>query len=155
MVERRSSYPIQSTEFTLNTSPPPPQKPMEEAIGPLPASIRALKNSIKSTDHGRTAIICLDGTGDQFDNDNSNVVHFISCLRKHTPGQQVTYARFQTSASSEHRLIVHLRYYQSGIGTYDSGGLKNGFGAAMVSNIDLPTFFVAHPRTFQVFMARW
>ena len=30
---------------------------------------------------------------------------------------------------------MHLRYYQSGIGTYDSGGLKNGFGAAMVSTI--------------------
>jgi uncharacterized protein (DUF2235 family) len=55
--------------------------------------------------------MCLDGTGDQFDADNSNVVHFVSCLRKHTHGKQVT-------------------YYQSGIGTYDKGGLRNGLGAA-------------------------
>jgi hypothetical protein len=111
-LRRRGSYPIQSAEYSPNTSPPPVQSPIEEAKEPLPVSIRALKNSAKSTDHGRTAIICLDGTGDQFDNDNSNVVHFVSCLKKHTPGQQVT-------------------YYQSGIGTYDSGGLKNGVGAAL------------------------
>ena len=97
MIERRSSYPIQSKEYTPNTSPPPTLKPNEEAKEPLPASVRALKNSANSTYHGRTAIICLDGTGDQFDNDNSNVVHFISCLRKHTPGQQVTSVKFQDS----------------------------------------------------------
>ncbi|KAI0423870.1 hypothetical protein F5Y09DRAFT_326171 [Xylaria sp. FL1042] len=78
----------------------------------LPRSLRALKNSADAKDHPRTLIICLDGTGDQFDNDNSNIVHFISCLKKHSPEQQVT-------------------YYQSGIGTYDKGGLKNGIGAAM------------------------
>jgi uncharacterized protein (DUF2235 family) len=56
--------------------------------------------------------MCLDGTGDRFDGDNSNIVHFVSCLKKHDPADQVT-------------------YYQSGIGTYDQGGLQNGFGAAM------------------------
>jgi uncharacterized protein (DUF2235 family) len=35
----------------------------------------------------RTLIICLDGTGDRFDSDNSNVVHFVSCLKKDTPDQ--------------------------------------------------------------------
>ncbi|KAF2967015.1 hypothetical protein GQX73_g6531 [Xylaria multiplex] len=78
----------------------------------LPRSLRALRNSEDARNHPRTLIICLDGTGDQFDNDNSNIVHFISCLKKHSPEQQVT-------------------YYQSGIGTYDKGGLKNGIGAAM------------------------
>ncbi|TGJ79433.1 hypothetical protein E0Z10_g9320 [Xylaria hypoxylon] len=78
----------------------------------LPRSLRALKNSEDAKNHPRTLIICLDGTGDQFDNDNSNIVQFISCLKKHSPDQQVT-------------------YYQSGIGTYDKGGLKNGIGAAM------------------------
>ncbi|KAI1350587.1 hypothetical protein F5Y01DRAFT_146572 [Xylaria sp. FL0043] len=80
--------------------------------GRLPRSLRALKNSEDGKNHPRTLIICLDGTGDQFDNDNSNIVHFVSCLKKHSPEQQVT-------------------YYQSGIGTYDKGGLKNGIGAAM------------------------
>ncbi|KAI8631589.1 hypothetical protein F5Y19DRAFT_424232 [Xylariaceae sp. FL1651] len=78
----------------------------------LPRTLRALKNADDAKDHPRTIIICLDGTGDQFDNDNSNIVHFVSCLKKHSPDQQVT-------------------YYQSGIGTYDKGGLKNGIGAAM------------------------
>ncbi|KAI1127249.1 hypothetical protein F5Y10DRAFT_278249 [Nemania abortiva] len=78
----------------------------------LPRTVRALRNSMDAKNHPRTIIICLDGTGDQFDNDNSNVVHFVSCLKKHSPEQQVT-------------------YYQSGIGTYDKGGLKNGISAAM------------------------
>ncbi|KAI0858064.1 hypothetical protein F4860DRAFT_327335 [Xylaria cubensis] len=80
--------------------------------GRLPRTLRALKNAEDAKNHPRTLIICLDGTGDQFDNDNSNIVHFISCLKKHSPEQQVT-------------------YYQSGIGTYDKGGLKNGIGAAL------------------------
>ncbi|KAI3318804.1 hypothetical protein HD806DRAFT_511020 [Xylariaceae sp. AK1471] len=78
----------------------------------LPRILRALKNKEDGENHPRTLIICLDGTGDQFDNDNSNIVHFVSCLKKHSPDQQVT-------------------YYQSGIGTYDRGGLKNGIGAAL------------------------
>ncbi|KAF9258241.1 hypothetical protein L218DRAFT_877561 [Marasmius fiardii PR-910] len=47
----------------------------------------------------RTLIICFDGTGDQFDNDNSNVVNFFSMLKKDDPREQ-------------------LVYYQAGIGTY-------------------------------------
>ncbi|GAP86702.2 hypothetical protein SAMD00023353_2000240 [Rosellinia necatrix] len=78
----------------------------------LPRALRALKNSKDAKNHPRTLLICLDGTGDQFDNDNSNVVHFVSCLKKHCPERQMT-------------------YYQSGIGTYDKGGLSNGIGAAM------------------------
>ncbi|KAI1259027.1 hypothetical protein F5Y18DRAFT_420996 [Xylariaceae sp. FL1019] len=78
----------------------------------LPRRFRALKDSAEANGHARTLIICLDGTGDQFDNDNSNIVHFVSCLIKHSPDHQVT-------------------YYQSGIGTYDRGGLQNGIGAAM------------------------
>jgi uncharacterized protein (DUF2235 family) len=86
-------------------------KTLEETYERLPKSIRASRDS-KRIQHPRTLIICLDGTGDQFDNDNSNVVHFVSCLKKHEPEKQVT-------------------YYQSGIGTYDQGGLQNGIGAAM------------------------
>ncbi|KAF2874099.1 hypothetical protein BDV95DRAFT_604304 [Massariosphaeria phaeospora] len=78
----------------------------------LPTSVRALKDPRASNSQQRTVVICLDGTGDRFDRDNSNVVHFVSCLKKDTPNQQVT-------------------YYQSGIGTYDEGGLQNGIGAGM------------------------
>ncbi|TFK66192.1 hypothetical protein BDN72DRAFT_871607 [Pluteus cervinus] len=48
----------------------------------------------------RTLVLCFDGTGDQFDDDNSNVVNFFSLLKKDDPSQQ-------------------LVYYQAGIGTYN------------------------------------
>lgn len=47
----------------------------------------------------RTMVLCFDGTGDQFDDDNSNIVNFFSMLKKDDPNQQ-------------------LVYYQAGIGTY-------------------------------------
>lgn len=111
-MQRRSSYPIQTSAFI-------PQPELEfsgnasrQSKRPFPRTIRALKDSNNSNFHGRTVVICLDGTGDRFDGDNSNVVRFVACLRKHAPAEQVT-------------------YYQSGIGTYDKGGLQNGLEAAM------------------------
>jgi uncharacterized protein (DUF2235 family) len=109
---RNGSYPIQSATYEPHTNSHDPDHGEDGDHQPLPKSVRALKDSSKLNIHGRTVVICLDGTGDRFDSDNSNIVHFVSCLKKHTPGEQVT-------------------YYQSGIGTYDKGGLKNGFGAAM------------------------
>ncbi|KLO20166.1 hypothetical protein SCHPADRAFT_32706 [Schizopora paradoxa] len=55
--------------------------------------------STKERRKQRTLILCFDGTGDQFDNDNSNVVQFFSLLKKGDSMQQ-------------------LCYYQAGIGTY-------------------------------------
>ncbi|TIA89608.1 hypothetical protein E3P81_02861 [Wallemia ichthyophaga] len=63
-----------------------------------PNFIHALRDS-KSNSSGRTIILCLDGTGDQFDGDNSNVVRFFRCLKKDEPSKQ-------------------LVYYQAGLGTY-------------------------------------
>lgn len=73
--------------------------------------LRAVKDSRASYNHGRTLVICLDGTGDKFDSDNSNVVNFVACLKKAHP--------------------LQVTYYQSGIGTYGGGRLKGGFSAAM------------------------
>ncbi|KAI0684957.1 hypothetical protein BC835DRAFT_1386911 [Cytidiella melzeri] len=47
----------------------------------------------------RTLVLCFDGTGDEFDSDNSNVVQLCSMLKKDDTTQQ-------------------LVYYQTGIGTY-------------------------------------
>lgn len=77
----------------------------------LPVDISAAEDSKHLHPKGRTLVVCLDGTGDQFDHDNSNVVHFVATLKKDDPNQVV--------------------YYQSGIGTYDGQGLSGGFTAAM------------------------
>ncbi|KAJ3532306.1 hypothetical protein NMY22_g7794 [Coprinellus aureogranulatus] len=51
----------------------------------------------------RTLVLCFDGTGDQFDADNSNIVNFFSALTKGDPENQMV-------------------YYQAGIGTYIGRG---------------------------------
>ncbi|KHJ35656.1 hypothetical protein EV44_g0943 [Erysiphe necator] len=82
----------------------------EKHAKPFPSAIHAVKDS-ENLHESRTLIICLDGTGDQFDNDNSNVVNFVACLKKDHPRQ--------------------ITYYQSGIGTYNEKGLSNGVAAAI------------------------
>ncbi|KAK3624805.1 hypothetical protein LTR56_020770 [Elasticomyces elasticus] len=77
----------------------------------LPRNIRAVQDGKNTEVLGRTIVICLDGRGDKFDSDNSNIVHLVSCLKKSDPSQ--------------------VTYYQSGIGTYDGGGLSNGANAAL------------------------
>lgn len=47
----------------------------------------------------RTLVLCFDGTGDQFDLDNSNIVQLVSLLQKDDKTKQMV-------------------YYQAGIGTY-------------------------------------
>jgi uncharacterized protein (DUF2235 family) len=39
----------------------------------------------------RTLILCFDGTGDQFDADNSNVVELVSLLKKDDRHRQLVY----------------------------------------------------------------
>lgn len=107
---RQKFYPTQTcAEQVLNYKA---MKPLVEEERPdLPTSIRAVRNPGKATSGNRTIVICLDGTGDKFDGDNSNVVNFVACLKKDDPNQ--------------------LTYYQSGIGTYDGRGLKSGISAAI------------------------
>lgn len=43
-------------------------------------------------DHeGRTLVLCFDGTGDQFDADNSNIVQLVSLLKKDDRTKQLVY----------------------------------------------------------------
>jgi uncharacterized protein (DUF2235 family) len=105
---RPKSYPAQSgAEQPEYTTPPPPV----ERITMIPTAIRAVPDSNAPHRKGRTLIVCLDGTGDQFDSDNSNVVNFVACLKKDDPSQ--------------------VTYYQSGIGTYDGHGVTSGVSAAV------------------------
>lgn len=106
----RHRYPVQSSRM----DPAPKQEsPISEnrTVSQLPKYVRAVQDGENYKPKGRTIVICLDGTGDKFDSDNSNIVHLVSCLKKDDPSQ--------------------VTYYQSGIGTYDGGGLKNGFAAAL------------------------
>ncbi|PPQ62874.1 hypothetical protein CVT24_006272 [Panaeolus cyanescens] len=65
----------------------------------------------------RTLVLCFDGTGDQFDQDNSNVVELFSMLKKDDPGEQ-------------------LVYYQAGIGTYTSPKVATPFFASVSKTLD-------------------
>ncbi|KAE8446000.1 hypothetical protein EG329_012639 [Mollisiaceae sp. DMI_Dod_QoI] len=104
---RPKSYPVQTYD---DTSPNASRWSSTTASEPLqiPRTIRAVRDS-NTPAQGRTLVICLDGTGDSFDNDNSNVVNFVACLKKDDPSQ--------------------ITYYQSGIGTYDHRGLKSGISS--------------------------
>ncbi|KAJ2922451.1 hypothetical protein H1R20_g14641, partial [Candolleomyces eurysporus] len=46
---------------------------------------------IPSAHKNRTLVLCFDGTGDQFDDDNSNIVQFVSLLKKDDRTKQIVY----------------------------------------------------------------
>lgn len=102
----------EATENKHGETHPPPyaSEKLPEKVR-FPRTIPAYKDGKDAHREGRTIVICLDGTGDRFDSDNSNIVHFVSCLKK-SDRQQVT-------------------YYQAGIGTYSRSGLQSGVSAAM------------------------
>ncbi|KAJ3488319.1 hypothetical protein NLI96_g2922 [Meripilus lineatus] len=88
----------------LPTTPGTP--PTLENLGGLgqgfipPETLASLNEDVIPQRHpSRTLVLCFDGTGDQFDSDNSNVVLLFSMLKKDDKKQQMV-------------------YYQSGIGTY-------------------------------------
>ncbi|EKM76650.1 hypothetical protein AGABI1DRAFT_115735 [Agaricus bisporus var. burnettii JB137-S8] len=74
-------------------------------VGPLPPTTqpsgehRIPNIFVPEKRKNRTLVLCFDGTGDQFDNDNSNIVELFSILKKDDPDNQMV-------------------YYQAGIGTY-------------------------------------
>ena len=45
----------------------------------------------------RTLVLCFDGTGDQFDADNSNVVQLVSLLKKDDSTKQLVYYQVRFS----------------------------------------------------------
>jgi len=66
----------------------------------------------------RTLVLVFDGTGDQFDADNSNIVQLFSTLKKDDRDQQ-------------------LVYYQAGIGTYTSPQIATPLASRMAKTIDM------------------
>ncbi|KAF5377885.1 hypothetical protein D9615_006800 [Tricholomella constricta] len=65
----------------------------------------------------RTLVLCFDGTGDQFDGDNSNIVQLVSLLKKNDRSKQMV-------------------YYQAGIGTYMSPKVATPFTSKIHKTLD-------------------
>ncbi|KAF7358959.1 DUF2235 domain-containing protein [Mycena sanguinolenta] len=65
----------------------------------------------------RTLVLCFDGTGDQFDNDNSNIVQLFSMLLKGDRSRQMV-------------------YYQAGMGTYTTPQIATPFWSAISKLLD-------------------
>ncbi|KAI0778879.1 hypothetical protein BD413DRAFT_609432 [Trametes elegans] len=65
----------------------------------------------------RTLVLCFDGTGDEFDSDNSNVIKFFSLLKKDDRREQMV-------------------YYQAGIGTYTTPQVSIALGQAVSKTLD-------------------
>jgi hypothetical protein len=53
--------------------------------------VERLPPVIPPTQGNRILILCFDGTGDQFDADNSNVVQLVSLLKKDDRDKQLVY----------------------------------------------------------------
>ncbi|KAJ7720856.1 hypothetical protein DFH07DRAFT_304164 [Mycena maculata] len=73
--------------------------------------------SVPPDNNHRCLILCFDGTGDQFDADNSNIVQLVSALKKNDRTKQMV-------------------YYQSGIGTYTSPKLATPLTAKISLTVD-------------------
>jgi hypothetical protein len=97
--------------------------------------IYALEKPDMALRKNRTLVVCFDGTGDSFDNDNSNVVQFVSMLRKDDHGVNTSgKPHLDTEDHGGVNLPVllcislvnstsrlqQMVYYQPGIGTYTS-----------------------------------
>lgn len=69
------------------------------------------------TTMGRSLVLCFDGTGDQFDSDNSNIVELFTMLKKDDSNKQMV-------------------YYQAGIGTYTSPEVATPLAAKISKTLD-------------------
>lgn len=62
-----------------------------ETASPVADSPRVFPTTIPPEHTNRTLILCFDGTGDQFDADNSNIVQLVSLLKKNDQTKQMVY----------------------------------------------------------------
>ncbi|KAJ6530931.1 hypothetical protein DFH09DRAFT_1183713 [Mycena vulgaris] len=95
---------------TLVSEPASPTSANGSSTGGLPP--------ILPPDHDfRTLVLCFDGTGDQFDTDNSNIVELFAMLKKADRTKQMV-------------------YYQAGIGTYTSPQIATPLMSKLSKSID-------------------
>ncbi|EIW87436.1 hypothetical protein CONPUDRAFT_149464 [Coniophora puteana RWD-64-598 SS2] len=116
------------TDFPESSSPvreglpfsnsPPPTSTSDSDIKRLAQPKHRFDEVIPPTHSNRTIVLCFDGTGDQFDGDNSNIVQLFSMLRKDDRSQQMV-------------------YYQAGIGTYHIPQMATPAMAAFDKTLDM------------------
>ena len=95
------------------------RSPPDENATPQASSIHKfprLPPVIPDIPRYRTLILCFDGTGDQFDADNSNVVRLVSLLKKDDQDKQLVY--YQVCFCFGLTTIVAYLALQTGIGTF-------------------------------------
>ena len=65
----------------------------QKAISSSPSSLGETPVTIPPDHLGdyRTLVLCFDGTGDQFDADNSNIVQLVALLKKSDRSKQLVY----------------------------------------------------------------
>ncbi|KAL1699410.1 hypothetical protein EV121DRAFT_265145 [Schizophyllum commune] len=112
---------------TRRTSSPEFETYKEQMASPA----RNLEETLPPNNHHRAIVLCFDGTGDQFDEDNSNIVSFLSLLKKDDPSKQ-------------------LVYYQSGIGTYNIPQIAKPMMAKFKRLLDSMMYAVLSFRIFPV-----
>jgi uncharacterized protein (DUF2235 family) len=101
---------MQGSPFGMLTSPT-----SNGNVNPIP---HIVLDTIPPQNVHRTLVLCFDGTGDQFDSDNSNIVELFSMLKKDDPDKQ-------------------LVYYQAGIGTYTSPEIATPLASSISKTLDM------------------
>jgi hypothetical protein len=91
-IPESSSGPIHegSEEFSGNTNTTSPTR-MGDKIKGEQLMGQEVFSIIPPTHEQRTLVLCFDGTGDQFDADNTNVVNLCSMLKKDEKEKQMVY----------------------------------------------------------------
>ena len=87
----------------------------EETLDP-----RRYPSVIPPKHSSRTLVLCFDGTGDQFDADNSNIVQLVSLLKKDDSKNQLVYYQVCFSIRFNLLLCGWRVFLKAGIGTYDT-----------------------------------
>jgi uncharacterized protein (DUF2235 family) len=93
---------------------------MPSTDSPTSAGVNPFYEVIPHPDevHHRNLVLCFDGTGDQFDTDNSNIVQFFSMLKRDDITQQAV-------------------YYQAGIGTYNIPEIAKPWDSRLQKTLDM------------------
>jgi len=97
-----NQHTLEPTSFSLTDSSPKRlpvglNRPhLERSVSLDP---RIASSTIPPTHTNRTLVLCFDGTGDQFDADNSNIVQLVSLLKKDDRSKQMVY--YQVRADNE------------------------------------------------------